>query len=82
LEAVPGEKGGGIVFIVGWGVLLTSFIDVPGAFIPASVASPRGDITEKCLSHVSLVEGVSRISTEPVFAVPGDFYDLPVQKKK
>jgi hypothetical protein len=57
LEAVPGEKGGGIVFIVGWSVLLTCLIDVPGAFAPASVASP-GAIALKnvCLMFLSLKE--------------------------
>jgi hypothetical protein len=41
------------------------FVDALGCFAPATAATPQGDITEKCSSHISLVEGVSRISTEP-----------------
>jgi hypothetical protein len=41
------------------------FVDAFGCSAPAVAATPYGDITEKCLSHISLVEGVFRISTEP-----------------
>jgi hypothetical protein len=41
------------------------FVDVPGCFALATAATPMAIITEKCLSHISLVEGVSRISTKP-----------------
>jgi hypothetical protein len=31
---------------------------------PRHCGNPRGDITEKCLSHISLIEEVPRISYE------------------
>jgi hypothetical protein len=40
------------------------FVDALGCFAPATAATPRGDITGKCLPHISLIEGASRISTE------------------
>jgi len=39
-------------------------VDVLGRFTPAT-AAPPGRYHWKCLSHSSLIEGVSRISTEP-----------------